>query len=257
MRLLYYVINLPYSIMSVSTTRIAELPENITTHVQPIVSSQPTMQQQIPNHMQGNVSMSHQYAQQQEGNIGANHYVPINIHPNPYGAPSLGPDQMPMPQASPQRNAQQQPPPRQYSNEFANMPIQELPSRDIPTTTMNYTQDPQIQPNYIPNPKLTSDYIREYEAASEKALQKHETHKHREEIAQDWFSSMQLPIFVGILYFIFQMPIVNTLLRKYLSFMTIYHDDGNFNFVGLLLKSSMFASFFYSSQMISQKVSEL
>ena len=43
--------------MSSSTTSIAELPENITAQVQPIVSSQPTTQQQIPNAMQGNVTM--------------------------------------------------------------------------------------------------------------------------------------------------------------------------------------------------------
>jgi len=244
--------------MSVSTTRIAELPENITTQIQPIVSSQPSMQQQIPNHMQGNVSMSHQFSQSQgtESDMGMNNYAPINVHPNPYGNPPTGPDQMPIPEASPQRNIQQPTAP-QYSQELANMPIQELPSRDIPTMTTDYTQDQQIQPNYVPQPKLTSDYIREYEEASEKALQKHEQTKYRAEVTQDWFSELQLPIFVGILYFVFQMPIMNTLLRKYFSFASIYHEDGNFNFMGLLLKSSMFASFFYSTQTISQKISDL
>jgi len=242
--------------MSGSTTSIAELPENITTQIQPLTSSQPNTQQQIPSQLQGNVSMSHQHSQSQDGNIGTNNYIPINTHPNPYGTPSVGPDQMPIPEATAQRNNQQIPP-QQYMNDLSNMPTQELPSRDFPTNTTNYTQDPQIQANYIPQPKLTSDYIREYEEASEKTLQKHEQTKHREEIAQDTFSALQLPIFVGILFFVFQMPIVNTLLRKYFSFMTIYHDDGNFNFIGLLLKSAMFGSFFYSTQMISQKISDL
>ena len=242
--------------MSSSTTSISELPENITAQVQPLHASHPTTQQQIPQQMQGNVTASQQYPQNQGGSMGEGNYAPINIHPNPYGTPVVGPDQIPLPEASPQRNTMHDSAP-QYTNDMSNIHRQELPSRDIPTTTTNYTQDVQIQPNHIPQQKLTSDYIREYEQASENSLQKHEQNKHREEAAQDLFSSLQIPIFVGILYFVFQMPIMNTLFRKYFSFLSIYHDDGNFNFIGLLLKSSLFASMFYTTQIVSQKVSDL
>ena len=74
--------------MSNSTTSIAELPENITMQVQqPIYQATgSSMQQQIPQQMQGNMSQqSPQNQQMQGGDMGQNNYVPINIHPNPYG----------------------------------------------------------------------------------------------------------------------------------------------------------------------------
>jgi len=235
--------------MSNSTTSIAELPENITMQVQqPIYQATgSSMQQQIPQQMQGNMSQqSPQNQQMQGGDMGQNNYVPINIHPNPYGngSPEQSPDGLPLPEPSPQRGHQEEP---QHA----------LPSRDIPMNTLDYQQDDTARPNHVPQVKLTSDYIREYEAASEKALMNHEQTKYREAAAQDWFSQLQTPIFVGILYFIFQMPIMNTLLRKYFTFMTIYHEDGNFNFMGLVLKSALFGSLFYSMETIAYKISNI
>lgn len=240
--------------MSVSTTSIAELPDNITAQMQPIVSNQPSTQQQIPNAMQGNVSMPQIQQQANEAGL-ANNYIPMNIHPNPYGTPPQGPDQLPFPESSPQRNTQGPPPQVQQYN--TNLQQQELPSRDIPMNMEGYTHDEQVQQNYIPQPKLTSDYIREYEQASEKALQKHEEKKYQEEVSQDLFDSLQIPIFVALLYFLFQLPIVNTYIRKYFSFLSLYSEDGNFNFMGLVLKSTLFGSLFYSMQTISNKISLL
>lgn len=239
-----------------STTSIAELPENITTQMQPIISNQPSTQQQIPNVLQGSVSMPPVQGTMDQGL--ANNYVPINIHPNPYGNPPQGPDQIPFPEASAQRNNQENPNNQQQQQQYtANIPQQELPSRDIPMNTQDYMQDEQIQPNFVPQAKLTSDYIREYEQASEKALQKHEREKYQEEVSQDLFSSLQIPIFVALLYFVFQMPIVSTLMRKHLSFLAIYSEDGNFNFMGLLLKSGLFGALFYLMQYATHKISTL
>ena len=235
-----------------STTSIAELPENITTQMQPIISNQPSTQQQIPNVLQGSVSMP----PMDQGL--ANNYVPINIHPNPYGNPPQGPDQIPFPEASAQRNNQENPNNQQQQQQYtANIPQQELPSRDIPMNTQDYMQDEQIQPNFVPQQKLTSDYIREYEQASEKALQKHEREKYQEEVSQDLFSSLQIPIFVALLYFVFQLPIISTFMRKHLSFLAIYSEDGNFNFMGLLLKSGLFGALFYFMQYATHKISTL
>jgi hypothetical protein len=39
---------------------------------------------------------------------------------------------------------------------------------------------------------------------------------------------------------------VNTVIFKRFSFLSIYREDGNFNLVGLTLKSLLFASMFYS-----------
>jgi hypothetical protein len=240
--------------MSKSTTSLAELPENITMQVQqPYQHTGSSTQQQIPLQMQGNVSAhpQHNY-KQSDDDMGQNTYVPMNIHPNPYGNSSQPPGGVPLPEPSPQRR-----PPYQLENAGGSDQIHQytLPSRDIPMNTLDYQQDETVRPNHVPRVKLTSDYIREYEAASEKALMDHEQTKYRETAAQDWFSQLQVPIFVAVLYFIFQMPIMNSLLRKYFSFVTIYHEDGNFNFTGLLLKSAMFGSFFYSMQTVAHKLS--
>ena len=212
-------------------TRISDLPENITMQVQP---------------------------GQGQGQENATNYVPLNIHPNPYGIDEAVPNRIPLPQSSPPRNEQSiqsnQLPTQYNPDPLAGMPQQTLPMRDIPMNTHEYTQDVEMIPNYIPKVKLTSDYIKEYEAASEVTRKRHEDKKCQERTNNDLFSSLQIPILVAILYFIFQMPIVNTLFRKYLSFLSLYKEDGNFNLSGLLLKSSLFGSLFYMIHSICEKI---
>ena len=36
-----------------------------------------------------------------------------------------------------------------------------------------------------------------------------------------------MPFFVGMLYFIFQMPLMDTFFSKYFSFLPLYFTDGN------------------------------
>lgn len=200
--------------------------------------------------------------------IGQNTYTPINPHPNPYGLPHQPPSgSIPYPQSSPQRS---QTTGNQYENTVVSQPAisydptvqspqqqYRLPSRDIQMNPIEFQQDVEIQPNYIPKVKLTSDYIREYEMASEDTLKKHESSKYREQVGADLFSRLQIPILVAVLFFIFQMPIVNTLLRKYFTIMKIYNEDGNLNFSGLILKSILFGSSFYSAQHIATYLSTI
>jgi hypothetical protein len=240
----------------ISTTRIADLPENITIQMNGQYQQQ---QYALPNVPQGPpppvVVGSNA---QQHVDVGQNTYVPINIHPNPYGIQQQDPT-LPLPQNIQQRGTNQALP-QNYSAQVQGLdPAQEiqhrLPSRDIPMDSLAYQQDQQIHANYIPKPKLTSDYIRDYEAASEDRLRKHEEKKHRERTVDSIFTNIQTPILIAILYFLFQLPIVTTLLYKYFSFLSIYNADGNLNLSGLILKSVMFGSMFYSLQSISEYVS--
>ena len=123
---------------------------------------------------------------------------------------------------------------------------QRLPQRDIPMNISEHIQDEQIQPNYIPKPKLTSDYIQEYQESTDRKIREHEEKKMREKIAASWFDEVQIPIMIALLYFIFQLPIINTVIFKRFSFLSIYREDGNFNLLGLTMKSVLFASMFYS-----------
>jgi hypothetical protein len=124
-------------------------------------------------------------------------------------------------------------------------PQYRLPSRDIPRNTDEYMQDIETTANYIPAPKLTSDYIRDFQEDEEAAIKTHKVKKRRERLMDTLFTEIQIPIFIGILFFVFQMPLIDVLIFKRFSFMRIYNEDGNFNFYGLFLKSILFG-FSYS-----------
>ena len=76
-------------------------------------------------------------------------------------------------------------------------------------------------------------------------------------MANTLFINLQLPILVALLYFVFQMPVVTTLLRKYFSFLSMYREDGNINFTGLLLKSALFGLAFYAAQSMADTISSM
>ena len=233
------------------TTRISDLPENITVQM-------PTYNPNI--NQSNNMNMD-----------SATNYMPINVHPNPYGISAQNPI-MPIPQ---QPNVQQmnqmnhmtqmeqitvKRPKQQFIDQqqmdLQNMQQIRLPSRDIPIDTTNYLQDEQIQPNYIPKSNVSSDYIRDYEETTEKNIREHEKKKYRESRIDEILSELQTPILICILFFIFQLPIINTIIFKKFSFLSLHNDDGNFNFYGLLFKSMMFGSLFYSVQKVTTFISE-
>ncbi len=198
----------------------------------------------------------------EQNSLGADMYIPINGHPNPYGIPPPPAGGIAPPQQTQQipnqfsntmysANVQQVPQKNipQYSQEQFNEMFQQqqrLPQRDIPMNVAEHMQDEQIQPNYIPMPKLTSDYIQEYQESSDRKIREYEEKKMREKKAASWMDEVQTPIMIALIYFIFQLPIINTILFKRLSFLAIYRDDGNFNVLGLTLKSILFAISFYS-----------
>jgi hypothetical protein len=232
--------------MENTTTRIADLPENIT--MQPGGGA--------------------------PGDMGSTQYTPINVHPNPYGHSQQKPPFMPNPQqtsaprnippmyssggeaaSGPPHIMPQIPGPQsQFMSEEQQMYIkqmqnQRLPSRDIPRDTTGYTHDEEIQQNYIPKPTSSAavlDYVREQEKTTEKNMREYEDKKKRESKLDAIISEFQTPIFITLLFFIFQMPIMNTMLFKRFPLFALYNDDGNFNFVGLLFKSILFGFAFYS-----------
>jgi hypothetical protein len=208
-----------------NTTRISDLPENV------------TMQINKPN----NLIESEQ----------STNYIPINVHPNPYGISAQNPI-IPSPQ---QQQQQQQPVRQEQMNEEQMRELKEmrqvnLPSKHVKIDTQSYLQDEEVQPNYIPRQKLTKDYILDYEEKFEKDRKENETKKHRESKIDALLSEFQIPFMIAALFMVFQLPIVNTLVFKRFSFLMIYNEDGNFNFYGLILKSILFGASYYISQKI-------
>ena len=221
--------------MENTTTRISDLPDpNSQQH-----------QQRHPNQQQSTKSSEL-----------PNNYTPINVHPNPYGVsdqnPIMSPPEQPITpqQESFSNNSATQQVPQYLSEEQREMIMpsqhQRLPSRHIQQDTTQYAQDEQIQPNYIPKERVNNDYVREYEEFTDKHIQKHERENSRNQQIDDILSDLQVPIFVSILYFLFQLPIINAYIFKRFSFLSIYNDDGNFNFYGLVFKSWIFGSIYYT-----------
>ncbi len=160
-------------------------------------------------------------------------YKPINVHANPYGNPAD-----PIVMAHPENIPRQQ-------------PQQTIPSRDIPIDTVSYQNDEAIQQNYIPKVKLSSDYIKDYENSMNEDLLKYEYKKRNEEYMDDLFTDIQLPIFAGILFFIFQMPLMESFFKRVFSFLPIKEADGNLNFLGMITKSCAFISVFLFFQKLT------
>ena len=188
-----------------------------------------------------------------------NTYTPINTHPNPYGISTQNPI-MPTPQQSQTLPVPPQNP--QYISEEQKILLQQqsyqrLPSRDIPRDTTGYAQDEEIKPNYIPRANVSSDYVRDYEDMTERNLREYEEKKRKENRVDAILTEIQTPLFISILFLVFQLPIINTILFKRFSFLSIYKDDGNFNFNGLIFKSLLFGLAFYTISKITNYLSEI
>jgi hypothetical protein len=228
--------------MENTITRIADLP--LDNNVQMSNSYSPIIPSQAQNRMDP--------IQEQ-----ANNYMPINIHPNPYGISAQNPIMSPpqQPNISQKQQIQQQNylPPSQnivlseeQQYQLQNMSHQRLPSRDIPRDEMLHTHDEQVKPNYIPKSNVSSDYVRDYEDMTEKNRIEYENKKKESNRIDNFLSEFQTPLFVAILFFFFQLPIINQTFFKPISFLSLHNLDGNFNFYGLFLKSLLFGSVYYS-----------
>ena len=202
-----------YSIMD-STTRIDELPDNITMRI-------PSEEQKNPT------------------------YAPMNIHPNPYGN-SLQPNIMPLPQSKPDNRARPVYLPQEHREIAHNTPHMRMPSRDMPMDESMYQNDEEIQPNYIPRVKLDADYVKDYEEITETNIRKHERSKENASIVDRILTQLQMPIMVALLFFIFQLPTMNTMFYRNFSFLSVHNSDGNINYTGIALKSAIFGTAFYS-----------
>lgn len=193
-----------------------------------------------------------------------NNYMPMDIHPNPYGNGIPSVDSIPFPQYTKQEANQERgssggggsmhraPPPPQTTllPEMFPEEIQRLPSRDIPMDTTRYAHDESIQANYIPPPppsktKRVQQYIQEYDETESTKIQQHETTKKRRDWYESLFHHYQHSLFICILFFIFQMHIISQIMSTYLGKWTIlYQSDGQLSVYGMVLKSIFFAAIY-------------
>lgn len=188
----------------------------------------------------------------------ASSYRQMNAHQNPYMQGQDRMDAMPPPafkqggrDAYGTQSGQmgRPPPPLPPSYDFdqgplGNSPQYPLPPKDIPIDTSGF-RDEAARPNYVPPaPPNTPNYVAEQE---DRLREQRQTESSRRAINQkfDYIAEFQMPIIVGILFWLFQMEMWNKFLARYLKSFELFGEDGLLNMRGVLLKSVAFGWAYY------------
>jgi len=116
-----------------------------------------------------------------------------------------------------------------------------LPSRDIPMNTVQVANDVEVKPNYIPQAP-PDDYIQNMQTP-ENLIHENNDRETRQDALDSFYNEFQLPLLIGILYFLFQLPLFKRFVKKFLP--TLFGQDGNPNLYGYFFNSILFSSFFY------------
>lgn len=127
--------------------------------------------------------------------------------------------------------------------------ITQLPSRDIPRSVEQLTQDPHVQPNYI-SPAIQKDYIKESETAEE-MINSYARREEKDRQSEQLYDELQTPALLSILYFLFQLPILRKFLFQYIP--ALFSSDGNININGLGFMSVLFGLSYYLINMVISK----
>jgi hypothetical protein len=138
-----------------------------------------------------------------------------------------------------------------------------IPTRDIPMNPNSFTHDDQARPNYVPQPKMvhfedgagdgSGDYIKEH-TSMESIVSANARESNQLDTLEAIYYDIQMPILVGVLYFIFQMPVFRAQLLHFLP--SLFGEDGNFKMIGLTATSAMFAGIFFVIMKILNKLGE-
>jgi hypothetical protein len=112
-----------------------------------------------------------------------------------------------------------------------------LPSRDIPRQQTHITNDSETRANYIP--EGPDDYIKIHQSNEDIVRRNAERNESNNKV-NDIYDEMSLPLMIGVLYFMFQLPIVRKKLFKFLPM--LFNKDGNPNLSGYIVNSVSFAA---------------
>jgi hypothetical protein len=134
--------------------------------------------------------------------------------------------------------------------EIGNGNALQLPSRDIPQNTASINNDVNVQPNYIP--PNNNDYIANHVTPNE-IIQQNREKEVLNDKTEEFYETIQMPLLVGLLFFIFQLPFIRKNLFIYLP--SLFNKDGNPNLSGYLFNSAIFALLYFSFTYILKYIS--
>jgi hypothetical protein len=118
-----------------------------------------------------------------------------------------------------------------------------LASRDIPIDTLPIQQDVETSPNFVPEvSEERKNYIPD-EDDLETIVKKQNIKTNHQNNIENMYNELQTPILLGVLYFIFQLPIFKKLL--YQTFPSLFMNDGNLSINGYIFYSALFSIVFY------------
>jgi hypothetical protein len=115
-----------------------------------------------------------------------------------------------------------------------------LPSRDIPQQTLSMQQDYQTKPDYVPASE-TNDYIGNI-LNKEKIILEQKQKQNQADNLEYIYQSLQLPVLIGIMYFLFQLPFIRKNLLTFLP--NLFNKDGSPKLSGYIFNSVVFASLY-------------
>lgn len=130
-----------------------------------------------------------------------------------------------------------------------------LSIRDVPQNQDQHVTDQQVHPNYIPQNEINAhtgqpDYIFQHQT-SEDVIRENARKQQKIDSLDILYSEMQIPILIAVLYFLFQLPIVNKTLFNYIP--SLFNKEGNHNLAGYLFNSIMFGSIYFFMTQVIQK----
>jgi hypothetical protein len=118
-----------------------------------------------------------------------------------------------------------------------------LASRDIPIDTLPIQQDVETSPNFVPEvSEERKNYIPD-EDDLETIVKKQNIKTNHQNNIENMYNELQTPILLGVLYFLFQLPIFKKLL--YQTFPSLFMNDGNLSINGYIFYSALFSIVFY------------
>ena len=131
--------------------------------------------------------------------------------------------------------------------------LTDLASRDIPMTTNQITADNQVRPNFVPE-STTSNYI-EDDSTFESIGKQNKQAKKQQDSLDSLYEELQTPIFVMVLFFLFQLPYFQKVLVRFAP--SLFNVDGRIGLTGLLSKTILFGISYYSITKLTTHLSQI
>lgn len=119
----------------------------------------------------------------------------------------------------------------------------QIPSRDIPMNTVQFQNDPQIQPNYIETNEYNKKQDTQQNIEMEKAKKVFEYKRKNNLFNDSMIEMIKIPIFLILLYFSFQLPIFDKNIYKYMP--SFYLKEGKIGLSGIVFKSVVFGGIYF------------